>query len=84
MTFVIVRINTPLTPGRIIYPVLAFTKETGFSIKGCNLEKLLDEKLAFIKLEVPDNLDDEFIIQMCEKHFGQENVTFTEEDIVFP
>ena len=83
MKLVTVNVITPLKSGKIIYPVLALTKESGYSIKWCNLDKL-HEQSAFFKLEVPDNLDDELIIQMCEKHFGQGNVTLTEEDIVFP
>jgi hypothetical protein len=83
MKLVVVRIITPLKAGRIIDPVIALTQESGYVVKGCNLDKL-HEQIAFFKLEVPDNLDDEVIVQMCEKHFGQGNVTFTEEDIVFP
>lgn len=83
MTIVTVKVITSLKPGKIIDPVLALTQETGYVVKGCNLDKL-HEQMAFFKLEVPDNLDDEVIVQMCEKHFGQGNVTFTEEDIVFP
>ena len=83
MKRVTVQAITSLKPGKIIDPVLALTKASRYLVRGCNLDKL-HEHMAFFKLEVPDNHDDEVIVQMCEKHFGQGNVTLTEDDIVFP
>ena len=62
MKSVTVRVITSFKPWRIIYPVSALTTESGYVVKGCNLEKLY-EQMAFFKLEVPDNLDDELIVQ---------------------
>ncbi len=61
MKSVTVRVITSLKPWRIIYPVSALTTESGYVVKGCNLEKLLDEQSTFFKLEVPDNFNDELV-----------------------
>ena len=63
MKLVTVKVITFLKPGGIIYPVLALTQESGYLVQGCNLDKL-DEQSVFFKLEVPDNLDDELIVQI--------------------